>query len=70
MIIQKKLKFYNYFSNLIFSKTIAYSDFKFCLVILQTYMEGTVSQIFYLCLGSFFMTKIAKYLINFVKIIF
>ena len=49
---------------------MAYAGFKFCLIILQTNLEGTVSQIPYLCLGSFFMTKIAKYFINFVKIIF
>ena len=70
MIIRKKENFNNYFSNLIFSKTIAYTDFKFCMVILQTHLEGTVSQIFYLCLGLVFMTKIAKYFISFVKIIF
>ena len=70
MMIQKNSNFIIIFSNLIFSKTIAYAGFKFCLVILQTHVGGTVSQIFYLCLGSFFMTKIAKYFINFVKIIF
>ena len=70
MIIQKKLNYNNYFSNLIFSKTIAYTGFKFCLVILQTHLEGNASQIIYLCLGFFFMTKIAKYFINVVKIIF
>ena len=58
------------FSNLIFSTTIAYTGFKFCLVILQSHLEGTMSQIFYYCLGFFFMIKITKYFINFVKIIF
>ena len=70
MIIQKKRNFNNYFSNLIFSKTIAYAGFKYFWVIPQTHLEGTVSQISYLCLGLFFITKIAKYFINFVKIIF
>ena len=70
MIIKKPTNFILKKSNLIFSKTIAYAGFKFCLVIPQTHMEGTVSQIFYLCLGSFFMTKIAKYFINFVNIFF
>ena len=67
MIIQKKRNFNDYFSNLIFSKTIAYIGFNLVLVILRTHLEGTVCQISYLCLGLFFMTKIAKY---FVKIIF
>ena len=70
MITQKKLNLCNYFSILISSKTIAYAGLKFCLVILDSIMEGTVSQILKICLGSFFMTKIAKYFINFVKIIF
>ena len=67
MINTKKRNFNKYFSNLIFSKTIAYTGSKFCLVILQTHLEGTVSQIIYLCLGFFFMTKIAKYFIIFIK---
>ena len=69
MIIQKKRNNFFFFF-LIFSKTIAYAGLKFCSVILDIVMEGTVSQIFYLYLGSFFMTKIAKYFINLVKIIF
>ena len=66
MTIQKKRNFNNYFSNLIFSEIIAHTDFNFFLVILQTHLEGTVSQIFELCLGLFFMMKIARYFINFV----
>ena len=69
MIIQKKRNFNNYFSNLIFSKNIAHTDFKFSLLILQTHLEGTVYQIL-LCLGLVLMTEIAKYCINFVQIIF
>ena len=45
-VIQKKRNFNNYFSNLIFSKTIAHTDLKLCLLILQTHLEGTVSHIF------------------------
>ena len=62
MIIQKKRNFNNYFSNLIFSKTIAYTGFKLFLVILRTHLEGTVSQISFLCLGLSFITKIANIL--------
>ena len=53
----KKLNFNHYFSNLIFSRTIAYTGFTFFLVILQTHLEGTVSQISYLYLGFIFMHK-------------
>ena len=68
MIIKNKRNFNNYFSNLIFSITIAYTGFKFGLVIPQSHLEGTVSQISYVCLGFFFMTKIARYFINVVKL--
>ena len=42
----KKLIFDNYFSDLNFSKTMVYTRFKFCFLILYTHSEGTVSQIF------------------------
>ena len=66
MIIQQT-NFNNHFSNLIFSRTIAYAGFKYLLVILQTHMEGTVSQISYLCLGIFFYDKNRKIFDNLCK---
>ena len=53
-----------------FSKTIAHKRFKFCLLVLETHLEGTVSQIFYLCLSFYFMPKNGKRFVKFVKIIF
>ena len=41
------LFFYDYFFEFDFIKNIAYACLKFCLVILQTHLEGTVSQIYY-----------------------
>ena len=63
----KNLNFDNYFFNVIFSKTIAYIGFKFCLGILQTHIEGTMSQIFHLGPSFYFMTKIGKHFTNFRK---
>ena len=65
MISQKKKSFDNYFLNVIFSKTIGYRGFKFCLHVLQTHLEGTVSQIFYLGPSFYFMTKIGKHFADF-----
>ena len=70
MIIEKNEILISIFSHSILSITIAYTGFKICLVIPLTHLEGTMSQILYLCLGSYFMTKIAKYFLTFVKIIF
>ena len=65
--------------NLIFDKiclnvhfliTIAYKDFKFCLVSLHIHSEGTVSQIFNLGLSFYFMSKNGKHVLTFLTIIF
>ena len=61
MIIQKNEILIIIFGISFFSETIAYTDFKFCLVILKTHLDETVSQTFYLCLGLVLMTRIAKY---------
>ena len=66
----KNLIFDNYFSNLNFLKTIAHKRFRFYLLTLGTHLEGTVSQIFYLCLSFNFMPKTGKHFVKFVTIIF
>ena len=53
-----------------FSITIACTQSKFDVVILSTYMEGTVSQILYLGLSFYFMPKIGKHLKKVMVIIF
>ena len=65
----KNVIFDNYFSNVNFSITKVHTDFKFRLLSLHTHLEGTVSQIFCLCLSFYFMAKIGKHFINFVNII-
>ena len=57
----KNLNIDTYFFNLIFSITIAYAGFTFCLDILQTHLEGTVSQIFDVGPCFDFMPKIGKH---------
>ena len=47
-----------------------YTDFKFCLLILHTHPEGTMSQTFYLGLGFYFMSSHGKHFTKFVNIIF
>ena len=54
-IIQKFSFFASIFLNLDNSVDILYKLFKFGVIILYTITEGTVSQIFYLGLSSFFM---------------
>ena len=66
----KKLFFYNYFSNLNISITMAYTVFKLCFLILHIHSEGTVSQIFHLGLISHFMPKIGKLFVQILDIIF
>ena len=52
-------------------KTMGYTDFKCCMLILHTHPEGTVSQFFFnLGLGFYFMTKNGKHFTKFVNIIF
>ena len=60
----------NYFLNVNFSITRAYTAFKLYLLSVHTHLEGTVSQIFYLGPSFLFMTKIEEHFINFVIIIF
>ena len=50
----KKVNFYNYLLNLVFSMTIPPADFKFCLVSLLKHSEGTVSQLISHLIMSFF----------------
>ena len=66
----KRYFFDNKFLNVNFSKTMAHKRFKFCLLVLETHLEGTVSQIFYLCLSFYFMPKNGKHFVKFEKIIF
>ena len=66
----KNLNFDNIFLNVHFSITIAYKDFKFCVLSLHIHSEGTVSQIFNLGLSFYFMSKNRKHFLNFVRIIF
>ena len=70
MISQKNPIFDNYFLNVNFLITIAYTDLKFCFLILHTYSEGTVSQNFDLGLSFYSMPKIGKLFVIFVNIIF
>ena len=53
------------FLNVHFSITIAYKDFKFCLLSPHTYFEGTVSQILDLGLSFYFMSKNGKHVLKF-----
>ena len=66
----KNLNFDKIFSNVHFSKTIAYKDFKFCVLSLHIHLEETMSQIFNLGLSFYFMSKNGKHFLNFVRIIF
>ena len=62
--------FDNHFLNVDFSLTIAHKDFKSRLLSRHTLLEGTVSQICYLGLGFYFMSKNRKHFVKFVNIIF
>ena len=53
----KNIFFDSYFFNVIFSITITYKDFKFCVLSLHTHSEGTVSQIFDIGFSFYFMSK-------------
>ena len=53
----KNLIFDKNFLNVHFSITMAYRHFKFCLHSLHIHSEGTVSQIFNIGLGFYFMSK-------------
>ena len=66
----KNLIFDQIFLNVHFSKTIAYKDFKFCLLSLHMHSEGTVSQIFNLGLSFYFMSKNGKHFRKCLSIIF
>ena len=58
------------FLNVHFSKTIAYKDFKFCLLSPHIHLEGTVSQIFHLGLSFYFMSINGKHFLKLLSIIF
>ena len=62
--------FDNYFLNVNFSLTIAHKEFKSRLHSLHIPLEGTVSQIFDLGLGFYFMSKNGKHFVKFVNVIF
>ena len=65
----KKYFFYKIFLNFHFSVTIAYKDFKFCLLSHHIHSEGTVSQIFDLGLSFYFMSKNGKHFLKLLSII-
>ena len=60
----KNLIFDKIFLNVHFSITIAYTNFKFCLLSPHTHSERTVAQIFYLDLSFYFMSKNGKYFLK------
>ena len=66
----KNLIFDKNFLNVLFSITMAYINLKFCLHSLHIHSEGTVSQIFNIGLGFYFMSKNGKHLLKFASIIF
>ena len=66
----KYLIFEKIFLNVHYSITIAYIDFKFCLLSLHIHSEGTVSQIFNLGLSFYFMSKNGKHFLKLLSIIF
>ena len=43
------------------SRTVAHVDFKLCMLYLHTHLEGKMSQMFYLGLGFYFMSKNGKH---------
>ena len=63
----KNLNFDKIFLNVHFSITIAYKDFKFCVLSLHIHSEGTVSQIFNLGLSFYFFVKKRETLYTFCK---
>ena len=58
------------FLNVHFSKTIAYKDFKFCLLSPHNHSEGTMSQIINLGISFYFMSKNGKHFLKLLSIIF
>ena len=60
----------NYFLNVDFSVTTRCKDFNFCLPDPYTHLEGTVSQISFLSLSFYCMSKNGKHFVKFVYIIF
>ena len=60
----KNVIFDKIFLNVHFPITIAYTDFKFCLLSLHIHSEGTVSQIFNLGLSFYFMSKNGKHFLK------
>ena len=66
----KNLIFDKIFLNVHFSETIAYIDFRFCLLSPHIRSEGTVSQIFNLGLSFYFMSKNGKHFLKMLSIIF
>ena len=53
------------FLNVHFSITVAYKDFKFCMLSPHIHPGGTVSQIFNLGLSFYFMSKNGKHFLKF-----
>ena len=49
------------------SITMAYKDLNFCLLSLQTRMDGAMSQAFYFGLSFYFMPKIGNQYVKFEK---
>ena len=63
-------KYKNYFLIQDYSVTIGNPHVKFYTLVNNIYMEGTVSQIFDICLSSIFMSKNGKIWMNFSIFIF
>ena len=67
---KENLNFDKIFLNVHFSITIAHTYFKFCLLSPHIRSEGTVSQIIFLGLSFYFMSKNGKHFLKFGSIIF
>ena len=67
-ILSQKIDLGIYFLNVNFSETMVNTDFKFCLLILHIYPEGTCLR--FLIQSFILMSKNGKQFIQFVNIIF
>ena len=66
----KNLIFDKIFLNVHFSITIAYKDFKYCLLSLHMHSKGNMSQFFNLGLSFYFMSKNGKHFLKCLSILF
>ena len=68
--MKENLNFDQIFVNVHFSITIAHTNFKFCLLMPHIRSEGSVSQIIFLGLSFYSVSKNGKHFLKFVSIIF